>query len=184
MITLRRTCLNRSSKKASETKFSPVLRWNVLPEWEKERFHWECDAGPRSITLTGFLTSREMQRHARRESRVWLAGHSPPFIHSLLLFSSPLPRSQSSAQTFCFIFSVLPFVPLSVHLSGGLQCGPARMSRGCWWGYGYSIAMKLNEECSTPHLSAHTVADRRLIMRQMAVNGPQTAGLIWKCSSP
>lgn len=44
--------------------------------------------------------------------------------------------------------------------------------------------MELNGEYSTPHLSAHTATDRRIIMHQMAVNGPQNAFLIWVSSSP
>lgn len=39
--------------------------------------------------------------------------------------------------------------------------------------------MELNGE-----YSAHAVTDRRIIRNQMAVNGPQTACLIWVSSSP
>lgn len=50
--------------------------------------------------------------------------------------------------------------------------------------FGHGISTELNGEYSSPHLSAHTVTDRRIIRHQMAVNGPQTPCLICASTSP
>lgn len=47
-----------------------------------------------------------------------------------------------------------------------------------------SVLAEQNREYCAPHLSAHILNDRRIIMNQMTVNGPQTACLIWVSSSP
>lgn len=145
-------------------------------------FHMIRSVSPPSVITSAQISALQILHHK------WVAqliGYRPSAF-TLSLFCLYLHAHTETSGTKC-LFHLLPksvVLCFAARLPDRLLCSTGWMSRGRWWGYGQGISVLLNWEYSTPHLPAHTATDRRLIMHQMAVNGPQTACLIRASSSP